>query len=86
MRSRTRSRLRMPSLDSRGTWAWVNSWRIWWKDASVAVGGDASTTGRAGLTMRPPMVMDMGEAGVAAMVVVVVVRLFVVTNRVGGKM
>ena len=40
------------------------------KDFSVVVGGDASTIGNAGETSLPPIVMDMGGADAAVVVMV----------------
>lgn len=38
------------------------------KDCSVRVGGESSTMGRAGVTRRPPIVMDMGDVGVTIVI------------------
>ena len=42
---------------------------------SVGLGGEASTTGRAGLTIRPPTVTDSGGVGVAAAILMFLLGL-----------
>ena len=64
IRLRTSSRFRLPSFDSSWMCWSVYCWRIFWKDVSVGVGVEASTTGKAGVTSRPPILMDMGGVGV----------------------